>query len=497
MPIRCQRRPERLRTLAFAAVLLGLASPTAAQSVLTYHGRPDRSGNFVMPELTWDAARAVRLDIRFAPRFEGHLYAQPLYWRSPGTTAGWLIVASESNTVAAIATATGRTSWTRTLGPPAPLSAFGCGNIDPLGITGTPVIDEARATLYLDAMIADPAGPRHRIFALSLKDGAPLPGWPIDVADALRATGETFDPRVQNQRGALTLLNGTLYVPYGGLNGDCGDYHGWVVGVPLDSPQNVFAWRTRGRGGGIWAPGGIASDGKALYVATGNTIGAQDWADGEAVFRLGPDLSRSDSSSDFFAAANWRALDSVDADLGGTNPLPLDLPGGQPIVLALGKDQNAYLLYRNNLGGFGGSLLAEQVTSVPIRTAPAAYPTADAMLVAFQGRGAQCPAGQSGDLTVIRIAAGKRPALSTAWCGAVSGAGATIVTTTDGTANPIVWMLGAEGDNRLHAFRGDTGESLFAGPPLAGLRHFQTLIAADNRLFVGADGQLYAFALPR
>ena len=57
-------------------------------------------------------------------------------------------------------------------------------------------------------------------------------------------------------------------------------------------------------------------------------------------------------------------------------------------------------------------------------------------------------------------------------------------------------MLGAEGDNRLHAFRGDTGESLFAGPPLAGLRHFQTLIAADNRLFVGADSRLYAFALP-
>ena len=69
-------------------------------------------------------------------------------------------------------------------------------------------------------------------------------------------------------------------------------------------------------------------------------------------------------------------------------------------------------------------------------------------------------------------------------------------TTTDGTANPIVWMLGAEGDNRLHGFRGDTGERLFASPPLVGLRHFQTLIAADDRLFVGADGRLYAFTLP-
>ena len=71
MPIRCKFRPERLRTLAFAAALLGLASPSAAQSVLTYHGRPDRSGNFVMPELTWDAARAVHLDLRFAPVSRG------------------------------------------------------------------------------------------------------------------------------------------------------------------------------------------------------------------------------------------------------------------------------------------------------------------------------------------------------------------------------------------------------------------------------------------
>jgi hypothetical protein len=467
-----------------------------AQSVLTYHGRTDRSGNYTMPALSWDQAHALRLDAEFTGRFDGNLYAQPLYWRPPGAAAGLLIVASESNVATAIDATTGNTAWTRALGRPAPLSTFACGNIDPLGITGTPVIDEANGSLYLDAMIAEAAGPRHRIFALSLKDGAPLPGWPVDVADALRARGQAFDPRVQNQRGALLLLNGTLYVPYGGFFGDRGDYHGWVVGVSLGNPQHVSAWRTRGRGAGIWAPGGIASDGQALYVATGNTLGARDWADGEAVFRLKPDLGHSERSNDFFAAADWRALDSRDADLGGTNPLPLDLPGGQPVVLALGKDQRAYLLDRYNLGGFGGSLVAERVATYPIRTAPAAYPGANAMFVSFQGAGAHCPAGQRGDLTVLRIAAGAAHMVETAWCGAVSGGGAPIVTTTDGSANPIVWMLGAEGDNRLHGFRGDTGETLFTGPPLAGLRHFQTLIAADDRLFVGADGRLYAFGLP-
>jgi outer membrane protein assembly factor BamB len=96
---------------------------------------------------------------------------------------------------------------------------------------------------------------------------------------------------------------------------------------------------------------------------------------------------------------------------------------------------------------------------------------------------------------MLHLRAGSPPAIETAWCGTLSGAGAPIVTTTDGRANPIVWILGAEGDNRLHGFRGDTGEALFTSPPLVGLRHFQTLIAADDRLFVGADGRLYAFSI--
>jgi hypothetical protein len=71
------------------------------------------------------------------------------------------------------------------------------------------------------------------------------------------------------------------------------------------------------------------------------------------------------------------------------------------------------------------------------------------------------------------------------------------VTTSDGTSDPVVWIVGAEGDNRLHGFKGDTGEPLLpadASPAMVGLRHFQTLIATRNRLYVGADGRIYAFA---
>ncbi|MGH6680558.1 MAG: hypothetical protein ACREDL_16880, partial [Bradyrhizobium sp.] len=65
---------------------------------------------------------------------------------------------------------------------------------------------------------------------------------------------------------------------------------------------------------------------------------------------------------------------------------------------------------------------------------------------------------------------------------------------TDGHSNPIVWILGAQGDNRLHAFRGDTGEPIFTSQPLSGLHHFQTLIATGDHLYVGADRRIYAFA---
>jgi outer membrane protein assembly factor BamB len=68
------------------------------------------------------------------------------------------------------------------------------------------------------------------------------------------------------------------------------------------------------------------------------------------------------------------------------------------------------------------------------------------------------------------------------------------VTTTDGTAEPIVWVAGAEGDDRLHAFRGDTGAELWTSPEeLTGLRHFVTILAAEGRVYIAGDGRVYAF----
>jgi len=476
-----------------AAFAVAFAQAAAAdENVSAYHGSTGRSGNFVVATLSWDRAAKLHADAAFHAEFPGHVYAQPLYWR------GILIVATEDNTVEALDGKTGRMVWQRALGRPATRSELSCGNIDPLGITGTPVIDEANGTLYLDANVSTENGPRHQLFALGLKDGAVVSGWPVDVTAALQQKQQNFASRDQNERGALTILGGRLYVPFGGHFGDCGQYRGWVVGISLNNPKDVVSWATRAKGGGIWAPGGIASDGNSLYVATGNTFGAASWSDGEAVIRLSPNLSPPSGSRDYFAPADWQSLDRSDLDLGGANPLLLDFAGGRHYVLALGKDARAYLLDRDNLGGIGGVLAVETVSTAAIRTAPAAYPGPDGMLVAFQGAGTQCPSRSGSGLTVLKITAGPKPTMTTAWCADPKGRGSPMVTTTDGRANPIVWILGAEGDNRLHGFRGDNGAPLFAGGAtaegMAGLHHFQTLIAAGDRLYVAGDGRIYAFA---
>jgi hypothetical protein len=231
-----------------------------------------------------------------------------------------------------------------------------------------------------------------------------------------------------------------------------------------------------------------------LFVATGNTKGANQWSDGEAVFSFGTDLGVLDS----FAPSDWAQLDAADADLGGTNPLPIDISdsaGTVRLLLALGKDGKAYLLSRDNLGGIGGALVVQQVAGGGIITAPAAYPSSGAAFVAFQGPASGCPTSTANaNLAVIAIRAHPSPAIDTAWCASLKGGGAPIVTTTDGASNPIVWIVGAEGDNRLHGFRGDTGQEVFTGShPMKGFRHFGTILAADGRLFVGADSRIYAF----
>jgi hypothetical protein len=89
-----------------------------------------------------------------------------------------------------------------------------------------------------------------------------------------------------------------------------------------------------------------------------------------------------------------------------------------PLLLALRKDGNAYLLNRANLGGIATAIAVRRAARGAIITAPVAYPVRDAMVVAYQARGAAC----SGDSYVsgigaLAITADPGHRLYTVWCG--------------------------------------------------------------------------------
>jgi hypothetical protein len=489
--------------LAIIALLVGptalspfVLNGAAAQSVMTYHGSADRSGLYVDSALTPATAATVHLDSGFHAAVDGAVYGQPLYW-APSRA---IIVTTEKNFVYALNATTGAEIWKTHLGTPVPLNALPCGNINPMGITGTPTIDGSTGTVYLEAYIKTANGPRHQVFGLSVATGHPKSGWPVDVESGLATLGHGFSNKPQGQRSALALVNGKLYVPYAGHYGDCGTYNGIVVGFNLANPGIFGAWSTEIDGGGSWAQSGIAFDGIDMFVTTGNTFSATNtaWGGGEAVIRLPQSLANPTSTADYFAPANWHALDVADLDLGGTAAIPITVSSA-PRVLALGKDGNAYLLNRDNLGGIGHPIAIAHVSSEKVRSALATYPTATAAMVAFNGDGANCPGSSSGNLVMLQVTPS---AVSTAWCASFHGDGLPIITTTGGQANPIVWVIGGRdsgphpspGDGKLYAFSGSNGQLIasIAGGRAA-IGPFQTLLNANSRFYVGASGTVYAF----
>jgi hypothetical protein len=458
----------------------------ASTSVLEHHGGPSRAGVYTQAGV---AGGALRLDPAFHAGVDGLIYAQPLFLDQGGPDL--VIAVTEQDKVYALDARSGATVWSHTLGAPVPLARLPCGNIDPLGITGTPIVDAASRTLYLDAMTTPDSGAtkRHLVFALSTDDGSTRPGWPVDASATVRAGSMAFDSAVQNQRGALLLLNGILYVPYGGHFGDCGDYRGWVVGISTSNPTQVTAWATSGLGGGVWAPSGVASDGTSLYVSTGNTIGASSWVGGEAIIRLAPGPVFSGLGADYFAPPNWRFLDNTDADVGGSGVALVDMPAASTprLAAALGKDGAVYLVNRDNLGGIGTALYGAVVASEEIINASAVYTTSSGTYLVFRATGLGCPAGQSGDLVALQITP---PTARVAWCAPAHGRGSPMVTQSAGAT--VVWSLGAQGDSRLHAYAGDTGAPLGQSDAMGSIRAFNTSIAAKGRVFVGGDGAVYA-----
>lgn len=445
-------------TLAGLATACGGGGAPAGpgSGVLQHHNRATRDGVYIDAALTKTAVATMHLDPTFAsPTLEGVSFAQVLYLDGVGGKPDLVFAATKANHVYALNAATGAVVWD-VLVAPVGVRTNVC-TPGPVGISGTPIIDGGRRIIYLDAMTETAADGgttlKHMVYALDADTGAVRPGWPVDMDATARAGTLAFNSSAQNQRGALALLNGTLYIPYGGFGGDCGNYHGWVVGISTDDPTRVSGWATRGALGGIWAPSGVVSDGASLFIATGNTIVAPTWLDGEAVIKLPPSLVASENPTDYYTPTNWAFLDQTDTDLGSTAPLLVDVPGATPssLVVALGKDRQGYVLDRNNLGGISAPLTGAEVSGEAILGAPATYTTPMGTFVAFRGFGANVPILAQGHVTVFTITATTPPTLKGVWCGGPQSFSSPAVSMIDAQGtNALIWVAGL--DDKLHAY---------------------------------------------
>ncbi|HEY5452624.1 MAG TPA: hypothetical protein VIQ54_27900 [Polyangia bacterium] len=483
----------------------GPATSTSTM-VTTFHNNLGRTGVYVDAAMTRAAAAGIHVDTTFAnTAIMGPVYAQPLYVGGAGTSQpDMVVVTTAQSRVYALNASTGAEVWPNVqVGPPVTTQLNISSSNRPLlpfGVVGTGTVDPATRTLYFNAAENVSSTIRHRIHALDLSNGMEKAGWPVVTETAVSG----FTPTNQNQRGAAALVGGRVFVPYSGHIGDAGDYHGWVVGVSTTTPTDVVSWSTRAACGGIWATGGISSEGTNVIFTTGNTKASASggfsapstYGDGEAVYKLGTSLARTTTATDFWVPSNWSSLDSSDTDISGSAVVLFDAPGATPSTLALvlAKDGNAYLLNRANMGGMSGAPVRTlKVANGTIIQAAAAYTTAMGTYFVFRGGVTGCPTGSTGGLMAVRVTAASPPQLTPAWCGGPSQASNPIVSMTNAQgADAIVWVVATNG--QVNALNADTGASILSGNPIATAttKGHQSPIIANGRLIHSTDTRVFA-----
>ncbi|MFM9911148.1 MAG: PA14 domain-containing protein [Chitinophagaceae bacterium] len=308
----------------------------------------------------------------------GHVYAQPLYINAleiPGKgTRNVILIATMHNDVYAFdadnAAEASSPLWKVNLGPsvpmPDPIIGKACGEYNDIkieiGILSTPFIELSTKTIYLVAKTKENGQYIDRIHMLDLVTGLEKIGSPKIIQGSAIGSGVggtngniPFNSAYENQRSALAVSKGILYICYAGYC-DTPPYHGWIFGYDATdlSQKIVFNTTPNGDEGGIWMSGqGPAIDTTGdLYVITGNGAfnpASKDY--GDCFLRLRPN-GNSLQVIDYFAPYNQAYLDQVDLDLGSDGAL---LIPGTNLVTGSGKEGVLYLINRDNMGKFNAA----------------------------------------------------------------------------------------------------------------------------------------------
>jgi hypothetical protein len=354
---------------------------TDLSGVFTYHNNLARDGTNTQEfALTTANVKSTTFGKLFSCAVDGATYTQPLWVPGVninGTLHNIILVATEHDSVYAF-DADGSpciTLWQKSMLQtgeiPFQNSDFGGGFFDiqpEIGITGTPVIDPATKTVYLVAKSKVTAsGAFHtRLHALSLIDGSEKFAGPTDITASLPGTGDgtngtsvPFLSERENQRSALALVSGELYIVWGSHE-DIDPYHGWLMKFDPATLQQLAVLNVTPNAsrGGIWMGGaGPAADSDGnVYLSTGNGTFDADSSTppntdyGDTVLKLNSSLG----ITDFFTPFNQAALEAGDTDLASAGVVLLPDRANAPthLMVALGKEGRIYLLDRDSLGGY-------------------------------------------------------------------------------------------------------------------------------------------------
>jgi outer membrane protein assembly factor BamB len=367
-------------------------------SVLTQHNDNTRAGlNNQEKILTTANVNSAQFGLLFTLTVDDQVYAQPLVVGNLPIASGnhnVVFVATVNNTVYAYDGDDGKLYWKQNftvagMRPPSgsDMNSSWCNPYNDftsnIGIASTPVIDSAAQTMYFVARSTDGSNFVQYLHAVNILTGSEQAGSPIKIAANTNGTGDgsvngvvSFDPRRNNQRQALTLVNGIVYVTFSS-HCDWNPYHGWILGYNSKTLQQQIVYNDtpNGEEGGLWESGmGMAADAQGnLYEVSGNgTVGtstsyyqvpsgtAENTAStnpadltnrAESALKLTPSGSTLQVTS-FFTPSNYLDLNINDLDYGvmGAFLIP-----NSNCYLTGCKDGNLYLLNKDNMGGYSNS----------------------------------------------------------------------------------------------------------------------------------------------
>jgi len=528
--------------------LLWLANAAQAQvNVLTYHNDFARTGqNTNETTLTLANVQSATFGKLFSYSVDGYVFAQPLIVAGvtiPGQgVRNLLFIATEHNTVYAFdadsnAGAGNGLIWKTNLGPSAvtPNADFGrrynnnmyIDIVPEVGITGTPVIDLATGTLYVDAFTHDGSVYNHRLHALNITNGYERAFSPKLVSASFPGGGVGSQAGVvpltaiqHLQRSALTLAGGILYVCYTGY-ADTNPYHGWVVGFDPSTltqlPGYVFnttpnstiaAFGANAGEGGIWMGGnGLAVDagtnlyfeiGNGIFTATNNSGGTEY---GDTFMKLS--TSNGLSVADYFTPWNQASLALNDTDLGsgGLMLLP-DQPGNFPhLLVGAGKEGKIYLINRDQMttgnNHYNATTSVDSVVQTLVGKITRSFSTPsyfnNRIYYAGSGDVVKAFSLSNGLLSSSAVSSGTRT---------FGFPGATTSISANGTSNGIVWALQNASPAVLAAYNATNLLSEIYNSGLAGTRDrltngvkFALPTVANGKVYAGGQYSVAVFGL--